>query len=158
MRDGSLNGSRRRNRSLTKLKIVVFSPMPSASVKTAIAVNAGDLRSWRKANFKSFISLGTKCLNRVDTCGAARRSDLEKIFCNVAAVVTLRLVLVGDVYCRSTEIAGHQRARFLGRFQIFVILRCRNLAEPKIVVLIARLRIDQPNAHQLLRMRKGKAA
>src|SRR6266480_1522774 len=74
MRDGSLNGSRRRNRSLTKLKIVVFSPMPSASVKTAIAVNAGDLRSWRKANFKSFISLGTKCLNRVDTSGAARRN------------------------------------------------------------------------------------
>jgi hypothetical protein len=37
---------------------VVFSPIPSANVMTAIDVNAGDLRSWRKANFKSFISLG----------------------------------------------------------------------------------------------------
>src|SRR5438034_9343530 len=74
MRDGSLNGSPRKKRSLIKLKIVVFSPMPSASVTTATKANPGDLRSWRKANFKSFISLGTKCLNRVDTCGAARRN------------------------------------------------------------------------------------
>ena len=37
MRDGSLNGSPRRNRSLIRLKIVVLSPMPSASVMTAIA-------------------------------------------------------------------------------------------------------------------------
>jgi hypothetical protein len=32
-------------RSLIKLKIVVFSPIPSANVITAIAVNPGDLRS-----------------------------------------------------------------------------------------------------------------
>src|SRR6266496_572400 len=55
MRDGSLNGSRRRNRSLTKLKIAVFNPMPSTSVRTATKVNPGDLRSWRKANLRSFI-------------------------------------------------------------------------------------------------------
>src|SRR5260370_14633650 len=52
-RCGSLKGSTRRNRSLIKLKMAVFSPMPSASVRTAIKVNPGDLRSWRKANFRS---------------------------------------------------------------------------------------------------------
>src|SRR5205809_5266563 len=58
MRDGSLNGSRRRNRSLIKLKIVVFSPMPSARVRIATSVNPGDLWSWRRANLRSFISFG----------------------------------------------------------------------------------------------------
>src|SRR5213592_677726 len=56
-RSGSWNGSPLRKRSLIKLKIVVFSPMPSARVKTAIEVNAGDCRSLRKANIRSFISL-----------------------------------------------------------------------------------------------------
>src|SRR5258705_10535283 len=74
-RDGSLNGSPRKKRSLIKLKIVVFNPIPSANVMIAIAVNAGDLRSWRKANFRSFISLGAKCLNRIDKRGAARRNQ-----------------------------------------------------------------------------------
>src|SRR6266480_3494923 len=75
-RDGSLNGRPRRNRSLIKLKIVVFSPMPTASVKTATQVNAGDLRSWRSANFMSvmsFISFGSQRGNWVDVRGAARR-------------------------------------------------------------------------------------
>src|SRR5438128_3356981 len=75
-RDGSLNGRPRRNRSLIKLKIVVFSPMPTASVKTATQVNAGDLRSWRSANFMSvmsFISFGSQRGNWVDACGAACR-------------------------------------------------------------------------------------
>src|SRR5882757_1751579 len=71
MRDGSLNGSRRRKRSLIKLKIAVFSPMPSARVRTATTVNPGDLRSWRTANFRSFMSLGAQRDNRIDTCGAA---------------------------------------------------------------------------------------
>ena len=85
-------------------------------------------------------------------------SDLEKIFGDVTAGITLRIVLVGNVYCRSTEIAGHQGARLLGRFQIFVILCCRNHAEPEVVVLIGRFRINQPDGHQLLRMRKRKPA
>src|SRR5439155_11844167 len=72
-RDGSLNGRPRRNRSLIKLKIVVFSPMPTASVKTATQVNAGDLRSWRSANFTSVILFGSQGGNWVDVCGAARR-------------------------------------------------------------------------------------
>src|SRR6266481_5652626 len=83
MRDGSLNGSRRRNRSLTKLKIAVFSPMPSASVRTATRVNPGDLRSWRKANFRSFISfsqqsLVTQCDHRIDR----HRTPSWKISCD----------------------------------------------------------------------------
>src|SRR5215469_13447870 len=54
-RDGSLNGSGRKKRSLIKLKIAVFSPIPSASVTTAISVNVGDSRSLRKAKQRSFI-------------------------------------------------------------------------------------------------------
>src|SRR6266704_2384911 len=72
-RDGSLNGRPRRNRSLIKLKIVVFSPMPTASVKTATQVNAGDLRSWRSANFTSLILFGSQRGNWIDVCGAACR-------------------------------------------------------------------------------------
>src|SRR5438309_6831071 len=72
-RDGSLNGRPRRNRSLIKLKIAVFSPMPSASVRTAMQVNAGDLRSWRSANFTSVILFGSQRGNWVDVCGAACR-------------------------------------------------------------------------------------
>src|SRR6266481_10183036 len=71
-RDGSLNGRPRRNNSFIKLKIVVFSPIPSANVTTAIDVNAGDLRSWRRANFRSFISRGAQCLNGINARGATR--------------------------------------------------------------------------------------
>src|SRR5213595_1128711 len=69
-RCGSLNGSPRRNRSLIKLKIAVFSPMPSASVRTAIKVNPGDLRSWRRANFRSFILFGAERYHRIDASRA----------------------------------------------------------------------------------------
>jgi hypothetical protein len=72
-RDGSLNGSPRKKRSLIKLKIVVFNPIPSANVMIAIDVNAGDLRSWRKANFKSFILFGAKCNDRINTRSPACR-------------------------------------------------------------------------------------
>src|SRR5262249_37523774 len=84
--------------------------------------------------------------------------DLKKIFGDVTTVITVRIVLVGNVYCRPTEIAGHQLSPLLADFQIFVILCCGNHAKPEIVVLIARFRINQPNGHQLLRMRKRKPA
>src|SRR5438093_9269376 len=71
-RDGSLNGRPRRNRSLIKLKIAAFSPIPIASVRTAIRVKAGDLRSWRRANLRSFMSFGAQCFNWVDESCAAR--------------------------------------------------------------------------------------
>src|SRR6266550_1764695 len=77
-RDGSLNGRPRRNRSLIKLKIVVFSPMPTASVKTAMQVNAGDLRSWRSANFTSVILFGSQRGNWIDVCGAACREQTRR--------------------------------------------------------------------------------
>src|SRR6266404_3657207 len=41
--------------ALTKLKIAVFAPIPSASVSTATAVKPGFFNSWRKPNFKSFM-------------------------------------------------------------------------------------------------------
>src|SRR5205085_2420329 len=46
--------------------------MPSASVITATKVKPGDLRSWRNANFRSFISLGAQCLDWINAGGAAR--------------------------------------------------------------------------------------
>src|SRR5216117_3788595 len=77
-RDGSLNGRPRRNRSLIKLKIVVFSPIPRASVRTAMQVNAGDLRSWRSANFTSVILFGSQRGNWINVCGAARREQTRR--------------------------------------------------------------------------------
>src|SRR6266581_4408588 len=41
--------------ALTKLKIAVFAPMPSASVSTATVVKPGFFSNWRKANLGSFI-------------------------------------------------------------------------------------------------------
>src|SRR5437016_14601429 len=72
---GSWNGRPFRKRALISEKIAVFSPIPSANVITAIAVNAGDLRSWRKANLRSFISLGAEGLNRINACGTPRREQ-----------------------------------------------------------------------------------
>jgi len=40
-----LEGSPRRNRSLIRVKMAVFSPIPSASVRTASKVNPGDLNN-----------------------------------------------------------------------------------------------------------------
>src|SRR5215475_6053292 len=56
---------------LNVLNSAVFAPIPSASVTTAIDVNPGDLRSWRKANLRSFISFFAQRLNRIDEGGAA---------------------------------------------------------------------------------------
>src|SRR5438874_1958067 len=71
-RSGSENGRPRRKRSCIKLKMAVFMPMPSASVSTASEVKAGDLRSCRRANFRSFISFSAQSLNRIDMRGATR--------------------------------------------------------------------------------------
>src|SRR6266487_4120704 len=85
-RDGSLNCRPRRNRSLIKLKMVVFSPMPIASVIIASAEKPGDLRSCRRANRMSFIGLvfsdcsflisfGSQGDDRIDIGGAARGDE-----------------------------------------------------------------------------------
>ena len=50
-----MNGSGRRRMVLTKLKMAVFAPMPSASVSTATAVKPGFFSNWRKVNLRSFI-------------------------------------------------------------------------------------------------------
>src|SRR4029077_15058454 len=55
-RPGSLKGRSRRKRSLIKLKIEVFSPIPSASVAIAMKVKPGDFRSIRSAYRRSFMS------------------------------------------------------------------------------------------------------
>ncbi len=53
------------------LKIALFAPIPSASVKIATDVNPGDLRSWRRANLKSLILFCAQRDYRIDSCGAA---------------------------------------------------------------------------------------
>src|SRR5436190_8071903 len=77
-RSGSEKGRPRRKRSWIKLKIAVFTPIPSASVSTARKVNPGDLRSWRRAKRRSFIGSEIKnwsfCAqgdDRIHTRGAA---------------------------------------------------------------------------------------
>src|SRR2546423_7842429 len=83
-RDGSLNGRPRRKRSLIKLKIAVLSPIPSASVITAVAGKAGDCRSFRNAKRMSFIGcggdfvlrklIGTQGFKGIEQRSAARRN------------------------------------------------------------------------------------
>jgi len=48
-RSGSGNGKGRSNVELTRLKIAVFAPMPSAKIATAVKVKPGVLRSVRSA-------------------------------------------------------------------------------------------------------------
>src|SRR5205823_5479508 len=82
-RPGSLNGRPRRKRSLIRLKIAVFSPIPRASVSNASKVNAGDLSNCRRAKRRSVItirsllmdfataSLVSQCDHWIDLGGAA---------------------------------------------------------------------------------------
>src|SRR5882724_3661042 len=85
-RCGSLNGRPRRNKSLIKLKIAVFSPMPSASVRTAIKVNPGDFRSCRRAkrisaNIKASQLCGsfvTERSHRIDARRASRGNETRR--------------------------------------------------------------------------------
>src|SRR5215471_8847889 len=53
----------------TTVKIAVVAPIPSAIVITAVKVNPGDFQSWRRANLRSFMSLGAQCLNWINVCG-----------------------------------------------------------------------------------------
>src|SRR5436190_1128688 len=77
-RPGSLNGRPPKKRSLIKLKIAVFRPIPRASVRTARQVKAGDFRSWRRANRRSFISLCAQSFDWIDMRSAARREKTGK--------------------------------------------------------------------------------
>src|SRR5262249_47278856 len=63
-----------RSTALTTLKIAVLSPMPRASVRTATAVNPGDFRSCRRANFRSVMSFSSESFNGIDMCGATCRN------------------------------------------------------------------------------------
>src|SRR2546422_4129965 len=56
---GSPYGSGRRRTALTALKIAVFAPMPSASVRTATRVKPGFLTSIRRAKRRSWRSAST---------------------------------------------------------------------------------------------------
>src|SRR6266403_4934661 len=80
-RSGSENGRPRRKRSCIRLKMAVFMPMPSAMVSTATVVNPGDLRSWRRAKRKSFMSFSAQRLNGIDMRGAPRRKKTGKECC-----------------------------------------------------------------------------
>src|SRR5690348_4224711 len=73
MRSDSGKGNGRRRTPLIRLKMAVFAPMPSASVTMATKVKPGVLRSWRKANFKSFMSFVSQRNHRIDSHRATRR-------------------------------------------------------------------------------------
>src|SRR5262249_48576811 len=67
------NGSK--SAASTTVKIAVVAPMPSAIVITAMKVNPGDFRSWRRANLRSFISFGAQCSNWINVCGTPGREQ-----------------------------------------------------------------------------------
>src|SRR5207244_12609109 len=77
---------------------------------------------------------------------------------DVGASVTLRIIFVGHVDCRSAQISGHLRERLLGRAQILVVLSRRDVTETEIIVWRTGLRVNQPHAHELFWMRKRKPA
>src|SRR6266566_7627071 len=52
--------------------------MPSASTITAAIVNPGDLRSWRRANRRSFISFSAQSFDWIDERRAARRNQTSE--------------------------------------------------------------------------------
>src|SRR5215468_2643181 len=54
----------------TSVKMAALAPMPSASVMITINVKPGDLRSWRRANLRSFISFGAQRNHWIDARGA----------------------------------------------------------------------------------------
>src|ERR1051326_4668379 len=62
-------GIGRNNTASSTLKIAAEAPMPSASVRMATRVKAGDLTRVRKAYFRSFITKGN---DGIDFHGAAR--------------------------------------------------------------------------------------
>src|SRR5262249_26490869 len=57
----------------TSVKMAALAPMPSASVMITTNVNPGDLRGWRRANFRSFISFSAERLNWIYLCCASCR-------------------------------------------------------------------------------------
>src|SRR5262245_24683131 len=63
-RSDSGNGSARSQSAFTAEKMAVLAPMPSARVSTATAVKPGFFKSWRKANFKSFMGEGENIEHR----------------------------------------------------------------------------------------------
>src|SRR3954464_15613568 len=78
MRSASRYGKRSRKTALTTVKMALFTPIPSARVRTATNVKPGDFRSCRKAKRKSFMiwshvaspSFGAESDNRIDARGA----------------------------------------------------------------------------------------
>ena len=74
---GSRYGNGRTNKPLTKLSTAVVAPIASAMVRTAIAVKAGCLISWRKESRMSLSiktavnsSLFAQGLDWIDACRA----------------------------------------------------------------------------------------
>src|SRR5437016_4424838 len=67
------NGSGRSRMELITAKMARFAPRQIATVASAVMVNAGDLRSCRKANFRSVMLLVTQRDHRIDRHRATRR-------------------------------------------------------------------------------------
>src|SRR5437879_1529960 len=67
------NGSGRSRMESTTAKMARFAPRQIAIVASAVIVNAGDLRSWRRAKRRLFMSLVAQRDHWIDSHGAARR-------------------------------------------------------------------------------------
>src|SRR2546430_17081838 len=65
------NGSGRSRMELVTAKMARFAPRQIATVANAVTVNAGALRSWRRAKRRLFMSFSAQRLHRIDQCGAA---------------------------------------------------------------------------------------
>src|SRR6266480_3182330 len=71
-------GSGRRRMELITAKIARFAPRQIATVARAVTVNAGDLRSWRRAKRTSFISFSAQSLDWIYARGASSRKKTGK--------------------------------------------------------------------------------
>src|SRR5438477_5650871 len=66
------NGSGRSRMESITAKMARFAPRQIAIVASAVTVNAGALRSWRNANFRSLMSLVAQRDHRIDCHCPAR--------------------------------------------------------------------------------------
>src|SRR5438270_8777152 len=65
------NGNGRSSTELITAKMARFAPRQIAIVASAVSVNAGALRSWRNANFRSVMLLVAQCHHWIDRHRAA---------------------------------------------------------------------------------------
>jgi hypothetical protein len=84
--------------------------------------------------------------------------DLEEVSGDVAARISNRVVLMGNVDRRPIEVAAHHHERLLRGSQVFEILGRRNIPVAVVVLVRVRFRIDQADAGELFGVGKREPA